>query len=49
MKSGLASARLNLDAASFRQLSEASNGDQDKIRHAVLEIVASRGKMPRTP
>ena len=37
--------RLNLDAASFRQLSEASNGDPDKIRHAVLEIVASRGKM----
>jgi L-erythro-3,5-diaminohexanoate dehydrogenase len=37
--------RLNLDAASFRQLSEAANGDPDKIRHAVLEIVASRGKM----
>jgi L-erythro-3,5-diaminohexanoate dehydrogenase len=37
--------RLNLDAASFRQLSEASGGDADKIRQAVLEIVASRGKM----
>ncbi len=37
--------RLNLDAASFRQLHEASDGDPDKIRHAVLEIVASRGKM----
>ena len=37
--------RLNLDAASFRQLSESCDGDPDKIRHAVLEIVASRGKM----
>jgi L-erythro-3,5-diaminohexanoate dehydrogenase len=37
--------RLNLDAASFRQLFESSDGDPDKIRHAVLEIVASRGKM----
>ena len=37
--------RLNLDAASFRQLSETSYGDPDKIRRAVLEIVASRGKM----
>jgi L-erythro-3,5-diaminohexanoate dehydrogenase len=37
--------RLNLDAASFRQLSESSDGDPDKIRHAVLEIVAGRGKM----
>jgi len=37
--------RLNLDAASFRQLSESGDGDRDKIRHAVLEIVASRGKM----
>jgi L-erythro-3,5-diaminohexanoate dehydrogenase len=37
--------RLNLDAASFRQLSEANDGDADKMRHAVLEIVASRGKM----
>jgi L-erythro-3,5-diaminohexanoate dehydrogenase len=37
--------RLNLDAASFRQLHEANAGDPDKIRHAVLDIVASRGKM----
>jgi L-erythro-3,5-diaminohexanoate dehydrogenase len=37
--------RLNLDAASFRQLSESNDGNPDKIRHAVLEIVASRGKM----
>jgi L-erythro-3,5-diaminohexanoate dehydrogenase len=37
--------RLNLDAASFRQLFESSDGNPDKIRHAVLEIVASRGKM----
>jgi L-erythro-3,5-diaminohexanoate dehydrogenase len=37
--------RLNLDAASFRQLREASNGDQAAMRASVLEIVASRGKM----
>jgi len=37
--------RLNLDAASFRQLLEASGGDPDKLKAAVLEIVASRGKM----
>jgi L-erythro-3,5-diaminohexanoate dehydrogenase len=37
--------RLNLDAASFRQLREASGGDPDAIRAAVLEIIASRGKM----
>jgi len=37
--------RLNLDAASFRQLSEASGGDPAALRAAVLEIVASRGKM----
>ena len=37
--------RLNLDAASFRQLREASGGDPDAIRTAVLEIIASRGKM----
>jgi L-erythro-3,5-diaminohexanoate dehydrogenase len=37
--------RLNLDAASFRQLREASNGDPDAIRTAVLEIITSRGKM----
>jgi L-erythro-3,5-diaminohexanoate dehydrogenase len=37
--------RLNLDAASYRQLSEASDGDGDAIREAVGEIIASRGKM----
>jgi L-erythro-3,5-diaminohexanoate dehydrogenase len=37
--------RLNLDAASFRQLSESAGGDPDEIRRTVLEIVASRGKM----
>ncbi len=37
--------RLNLDAASFRQLHEANHGDPDKIRAAVLEIVRTRGKM----
>ncbi|MGO8959520.1 MAG: L-erythro-3,5-diaminohexanoate dehydrogenase [Streptosporangiaceae bacterium] len=37
--------RLNLDAASFRQLHEASAGDPDKLRAAVLDIVATRGKM----
>ena len=37
--------RLNLDAASFRQLFEANDGDPDKVRAAVLEIVVSRGKM----
>jgi L-erythro-3,5-diaminohexanoate dehydrogenase len=37
--------RLNLDAASFRQLHEASGGDADAIRASVLGIIASRGKM----
>lgn len=37
--------RLNLDAASFRQLHEAHHGDPDAIRAAVLAIVAGRGKM----
>ncbi len=37
--------RLNLDAASFRQLREATGGDQDAMRAAVLTIVADRGKM----
>jgi L-erythro-3,5-diaminohexanoate dehydrogenase len=37
--------RLNLDAASYRQLREAHGGDPDKVRAAVLDIVASRGKM----
>lgn len=37
--------RLNLDAASYRQLSEANGGNGDMIREAVREIIASRGKM----
>jgi L-erythro-3,5-diaminohexanoate dehydrogenase len=37
--------RLNLDAASYRQLHAASGGDGARIRTAVCEIVASRGKM----
>jgi L-erythro-3,5-diaminohexanoate dehydrogenase len=37
--------RLNLDAASFRQLTDAASGDADKVRGAVLGIVAERGKM----
>jgi L-erythro-3,5-diaminohexanoate dehydrogenase len=37
--------RLNLDAASFRQLSETCAADGEAVRAAVLEIVATRGKM----
>jgi L-erythro-3,5-diaminohexanoate dehydrogenase len=37
--------RLNLDAASFRQLSAAHDGDGEAVRAAVLDIVARRGKM----
>src|SRR5215469_1888881 len=37
--------RLNLDAASYRQLREAAGGDGHRIRAAVLDIVTSRGKM----
>ena len=37
--------RLNLDAASFRQLRESSHDDPDAIRARVLGIVAERGKM----
>ena len=37
--------RLNLDAASYRQLREAYDADPDKIRAAVLDIVTTRGKM----
>ncbi|HSV40161.1 MAG TPA: L-erythro-3,5-diaminohexanoate dehydrogenase [Nocardioidaceae bacterium] len=36
--------RLNLDAASYRQLSE-QYGEPAKVRSAVLDIVAARGKM----
>jgi L-erythro-3,5-diaminohexanoate dehydrogenase len=37
--------RLNLDAASFRQLREAHVEDAAAMRSAVLDIVAARGKM----
>jgi L-erythro-3,5-diaminohexanoate dehydrogenase len=37
--------RLNLDAASYRQLRETYDGDPDQIRAAVLDIIATRGKM----
>src|SRR5580693_3846364 len=37
--------RLNLDAASYRQQRETYAGDPDKIRAAVLDIIATRGKM----
>ena len=37
--------RLNLDAASFRQLERTHGGDGDAVRRQVLEIVAARGKM----
>jgi L-erythro-3,5-diaminohexanoate dehydrogenase len=41
----IAVSRLNLDAASFRQLSGAHGGDGDRVRAAVLEIVERRGKV----
>lgn len=37
--------RLNLDAASFRQLATEHGGDGDAVRAEVLEIIADRGKM----
>ncbi len=37
--------RLNLDAASFRQLTTAHGGDGDAVRAQVLRIVRKRGKM----
>lgn len=37
--------RLNLDAASFRQLERTHGADGDAVRRAVLGIVAARGKM----
>ncbi|MDW5325869.1 zinc-binding alcohol dehydrogenase [Plantactinospora sp. KLBMP9567] len=37
--------RLNLDAASFRQLSEKHGGDGAAVRAEVLEIIRERGKM----
>ncbi len=37
--------RLNLDAASFRQLADKHGGDGAAVRAEVLEIISSRGKM----
>ena len=37
--------RLNLDAASYRQLADTHGGDGAAVRRAVLDIVADRGKM----
>ena len=37
--------KLNLDAASFRQLWTKHDGDGAAVKHEVLEIIASRGKM----
>ena len=37
--------RLNLDAASFRQLERQHSGDGATVRAQVLEIITSRGKM----
>ncbi|WP_206024832.1 zinc-binding alcohol dehydrogenase [Micromonospora zingiberis] len=37
--------RLNLDAASFRQLFEKHGGDGAAVRAEVLEIISTRGKM----
>jgi L-erythro-3,5-diaminohexanoate dehydrogenase len=37
--------RLNLDAASFRQLAEKHGGDGDRVRAEVLDIIGGRGKM----
>jgi L-erythro-3,5-diaminohexanoate dehydrogenase len=37
--------RLNLDAASFRQLSEKHGGDGTAVRDEVLDIIRTRGKM----
>ena len=37
--------RLNLDAASVRQLRDKHDGDGDAVRAEVLEIIRSRGKM----
>ena len=37
--------KLNLDAASYRQLERKHAGDGERIRAEVLEIVADRGKM----
>jgi L-erythro-3,5-diaminohexanoate dehydrogenase len=37
--------RLNVDAASFRQLAQEAGGDEQRISSRVAEIVSARGKM----
>jgi L-erythro-3,5-diaminohexanoate dehydrogenase len=37
--------RLNLDSASFRQLSEANDSDPDRVAQAIQAIVGERGKL----
>ena len=37
--------RLNLDSASFRQLSDANDGDPERVAHAIQAIVDQRGKL----
>ena len=37
--------RLNLDAASFRQIRESTGGAPDEMRAAVLGTISQRGKM----
>lgn len=41
----VAVSRLNLDAASFRQLAAAHGGDGDAVRAEVLKIISERGKL----
>jgi L-erythro-3,5-diaminohexanoate dehydrogenase len=41
---GIAVDRLNIDAASFRQMLEAADGDLDGVARLVRETVAARGK-----
>lgn len=36
---------LNIDSASFTQISQGAGGDLEKIAQAIMEIVAQRGKM----
>lgn len=37
--------RLNIDSASFRQLKEESDGDCEKVKNRIMEIIQERGKM----
>ena len=37
--------RLNIDSASFRQISEEAGGDPDRIAAIIRRIVDERGKM----